>query len=616
MEQHKTPGFLEDFPAVTTADWEAKIIEDLKGADYHKRLVWKMPDGMSAMPYYRAEHLSDLPFMGSLPGEAPYVRGRKTRSNDWDVRQDIADDDPVRANEKALRAIEKGVTAIGLHAGRADHAGAVKQLLAGIDTAAVAIHLAHAKDYPALFEHLKEVVGDHDCRGSLNFDPLGYYLLYGKPYGAIDQNMDQAAALIGAAGERYPGFRMITVNGQHLHHAGAGIVQELAFMLSQANEYLSALTGKGLDADAIAMRMQFRLAVGSDYFPEIAKLRAMKMLWSTLVAQYHPTKEESRQAILHAESSMWNKSVYDPYVNLLRTSTEAMSAAIGGADSILLHPFDATFRQPGDFSLRLARNQQIVLKHESYFDKVVDPAAGSYYIENLTDSIAKAAWDLFVETEGMGGFLPLAESGYFKEAIAATCQQRDMDIAMRRQVIVGTNQYPNSGERMLDKLQPTAQLSDLGGLRPYRGAMAFEALRLAVEHHESRGFDTPKVFLLTYGNLAMRKARAGFSNNFFGVAGYEVTEGAGYADAAVALQAALASGAHIVVLCSSDEEYAGLTGLVADIKQQSPATLVVVAGNPATLPEQIKQTAVDRYIHLRTNALEALGWFNEKLGVA
>jgi methylmalonyl-CoA mutase len=145
--------------------------------------------------------------------------------------------------------------------------------------------------------------------------------------------------------------------------------------------------------------------------------------------------------------------------------------------------------------------------------------------------------------------------------------------------------------------------------------MAFEALRLAVEHHESRGLDTPKVFLLTYGNLAMRKARAGFSNNFFGVAGYEVTEGAGYADAAVALQDALASGAHIVVLCSSDEEYAGLTGLVADIKQQSPATLVVVAGNPATLPEQIKQTAVDRYIHLRTNALEALTWFNEKLDV-
>ncbi len=615
MEQHSHPEFLKDFPAVNTEEWEAKILEDLKGADYEKRLVWKTPDGIAARPYYRAEHLKDIAHMGTLPGEAPFVRGTRTRDNEWDIRQDFEEEDLQAANALAVNAIERGVRAVGLNARAVEGPEDMKALLQGIDPSQTAVHFIHGKDYPALLNHFIEVAGGNPCRGSLNFDPLGYYLLYGKPWGDLEGNIDQALTILRLAGEKLPGFRVITVNGQHYHNAGAGIVQELAFSLSQANEYLVRLTQKGLAVDDIAPLMQFRLAVGSNYFMEIAKIRAIRMLWSRIVEQYQPAGEHARKISLHVVTSDWNKSIYDPYVNMLRTTTEAMSAALAGVDSLTVKPFDSTYKKPDGFSLRIARNQQIILKHESYFNKVVDPAAGSYYIENLTDSIAAAAWELFLQAEEDGGFVSLTDSGFIRTEIEKTCQKRDMDIALRKQVFVGTNQYPNPSERMLDKLQPTAKLEDLGGLRPYRGPQAFEALRLAVENHERKGFEAPRVFLLTYGNLGMRKARAGFSANFFGVAGYQVKEGAGYKEPEAGVQAALDHKAHIVVLCSSDEEYAELTGAVAQIKKAAPKTQVVVAGNPTELIDSLNQAGVDQYIHLRTNALEALSRFNEILEI-
>jgi methylmalonyl-CoA mutase len=615
MEEAKLSGFLSHFPAVSTEEWETKILEDLKGADYERTLVWKTADGIKARPYYRSEHLEHLAHMGTLPAEPPFVRGKTTKSNDWLIRQDIDEPDIVKANALAIRAVERGADAIGFHVGDIAGLEDMKRMLQGIDMGRVAIHLNHGKEYPALFGYLIALAGTQSVTGSLNFDPLAYFLLYGKPYGKLNDNMEQAAGLLNAASEFMFGYKVITVNGQHYHNAGAGIIQELAFVLLQGNEYLAQLTDRGFTADDITPFMQFNMAVGSDYFLEIAKLRAVKMLWSTIVAQYHPTKKESLQMNLHAESSRWNKSIYDPYVNLLRTTTEGMSAALAGADSILIHPFDNTFKKADEYSLRLARNQQAILKHEAYFNKVIDPAGGSYYIENLTGSIARAAWDLFVEADGKGGFIPAVENGHIYKEIDKTCQRRDIDIAMRKQVFVGSNQYPDNKERVLYKLQPTANLADIGGLRFYRGVQAFEALRLAVENHEAKGLGVPKVFLFTYGNLAMRKARAGFSTNFFGIAGYEIAEGAGYIDPFEGVRDAVASKASVVVFCSSDEEYAELAPAISELKKQAPDTLIVVAGNPKEHTEQLNRAGTDQYIHLRTNALDTLAWFNDKLGI-
>ncbi len=605
----------EEFPPVSTQEWEEKIHADLKGADYEKRLVWRTNEGLKVRPYYRSDDLEGVAHMGVFPGEAPYVRGTVVKGNDWTIRQDFEEVQPKKANRMAREAIEKGAEAVGLNAAEVDSKEAMRTLLEGIELQKTGIHFLNAKSHSRLPAYLGGKEGLEKMRGSLGFDPLGYFLLYDKFYGGKESDLRQAGDLIAAAKSRLPLFHVLTVNGQHIHNAGASVVQELAFALAHGNEYLASLTDLGLAVDDIAPRILFTFAIGSGYFLEIAKLRAVRMLWSKIVEQYRPYGDGVSGMNIHAVTSSWNKSVYDPYVNMLRTTTEAMAASIGGVDSMTVNPFDDCFKKPDGFSYRIARNQQIILRHEAYFGKVADPAAGSYYIEKLTDSVARAAWDLFLETEALGGFVKATEAGFIRSAVEKTCQQRDMDIAMRKRVFVGTNLYPHTEERVLDKVEPTARLTDLSVLRQYRGTQAFEALRMAVENHARKGFEVPKVFLFTYGDPVMRKARATFSANFFGVAGYQIIENLGFADTGSGVKAALASGAEIVVLCSSDEGYAGMIPAASALREASSKTQVVVAGNPEGIKEQLVEAGVGHFIHLRTNVLEALTRYNEVLGI-
>lgn len=620
MNQDKKPGLFGDFPGISTAQWEEKIHQDLKGADYEKKLIWNTVEGIRVKPYYRSEDLENLEHVNSFPDEYPFVRGNKTRENHWDVRQDFDEENPGKANPLALNALSRGAEAVGFNVAQIKNPEQLALLLHDIDPAKNPVHLMHAKNYKPLLRDFVTLAKTNGwikdaVKGSLDFDPLAFFLLYGKFYGSAEENFRDAAELL-KDGKDYPSFRLIGVNGQNFHNAGAHIVQELAFMLSQGNEYLAALTEKGIPVDDIAPRMQFTIAVGSNYFLEIGKLRAVRMLWAKIVEQYKPLRAESMKMNIHAVTSGWNKSIYDPYVNMLRTTTEAMAAAIGGVDSMTVEPFDATYRKADEFSSRIARNQQIILKHESYFSKVADPGAGSYYIENITDSIAEASWNLFVEMESMGGFIKAVENGFIKGEIEKTCQKRDMDIAMRKQVFVGVNQYPNNQERMLDKLAPTARLSDLGELKMYRGVQAFEAMRLSVENHQKKGFSIPKVYLFTWGNLAMRKARASFAFNFFGCAGYTLQEAPIVNNMEEAIEKAVESKAEIVVLCSSDDEYPDLTGTIKTLREKLPKTRIVVAGNPKDAMEQLNEAGVQHYIHMRTNALETLQRFNDLLGIA
>lgn len=623
MDDKKKPLLFEDFPPVSTADWEAKIIEDLKGADYDKRLVWKTIEGIPVKPYYRAENLENLPQAGTVPGEAPYARGNKIKGNDWIIRQDFEETDSTKANEYAREAIAKGAQAVGFNAEGIDSAEDLGKLLNGIPLESTAIHLLHGTNYPKLLEYLIEVAGSQQLKGSLGFDPLGYYLLYEKFHKSREASFERAAELIKTATAQQPGFHVITISGQHYHNAGANIIQELAYSLSQACEYLDALTDSGIPASDILPRMQFTFAIGSSYFMEIAKLRAARMLWAKIAEAYLAAESpeavqqypESLHMHIHAVTSSWNKSVYDPYVNMLRTTTEAMAASLGGANSLCINAFDNSFRKPDAFAYRMARNQQIILKHEAYFNKVADPAAGSYYIENLTNDIAAEAWKLFLKTEEEGGFIKAVESAFIRNSIEKTCNKRDLDIAMRKRIFVGTNQYANTDERVLDKVEPTAQLTDMAVLRQYLGTQAFEALRMAVESHAKKGFDIPKVFLFTYGNLTMRKARATFSGNFFGVAGYQIIDNLGFPDIETGVKAALDARADIVVLCSSDDEYLEMAPAAGLIKKSSPKTQVVVAGNPKNIIDQLNKAGVDDYIHMRTNVLESLTNYNHILGI-
>ena len=380
---------------------------------------------------------------------------------------------------------------------------------------------------------------------------------------------------------------------------------------------MSQLTEAGVPATTVANKIKFNFGISSNYFLEIAKFRAGRMLWADIVNTYLAEGDCKCAAKMkvHAETSSFNLTVFDSYVNLLRTQTEAMSAALAGVDSMTVVPFDKAYETLNDFSERLARNQQLLLKEESHFDKVVDPAAGSYYIENLTVSIAKQAWDLFLGVEAEGGFYAALKAGKIQEAVNASNKARHEAVARRKEILLGTNQYPNFTELAGDKRPLEAACccgghstceKDVESLNFDRAASEFEALRLQTETSGKR----PKAFMLTIGNLAMRQARAQFSCNFLACAGYEVVDNLGFATVEEGVEAAMAAKADIVVLCSSDDEYAEYA--VPAFKAVNGRAMFIVAGAPACMDE-LKAAGIENFIHVRVNVLETLKEYNAKL---
>jgi methylmalonyl-CoA mutase len=625
-KKDKNEKLFSEFPPVSTSQWEEKIKADLKGDDYEKKLIWKTDEGFNVRPYYRAEDLDGLNSLSGLPAEKQYVRGVKTDKNDWIIRQDIYTTDVAEANRIALDATGRGARAVGLNVREVTSHKQMQQLLAGIDLQKTGINFISSRSYPLTLELFLYEIANRGLEGitlagSLNFDLISFLLLHGDFYQSEQGNLDEAEYLIRTVGKRLPGFHAITVNGHLFQNAGATLVQELAFSLASGNEYLADLTSKGLAADNISAGLRFSFAIGSNYFMEIAKLRAARMLWAAIVQRYKPEVQESLKMFIHTTTSLWNKTLYDPYVNLLRTTTEGMSAVIGNTDSLSVLPFDVPAGEDHDFPRHLARNQQLILKEEAYLDKVIDPAGGSYYVENLTHSIAKNAWNLFREIEANGGMTQCIKSGFIQDEVEKSCRKKDMDIAQRRIMILGTNQYPNPLENMsADHEKISGPLQDTPSpyrkIHIYRGAQAFESIRLATEKAVAGGRKRPSVFMLSAGNPGMRKARAAFSANFFGCAGYEIIDTAGYDALPEGVNAALASKAEIIVVCSSDEDYFTLVPEACrGIRLVNKDVMMIVAGYPKEIVEMLKSSGVDDFIHLRTNVLEFLVNIQKKFGI-
>ena len=618
-----------EFPPVTTEQWEEKIIEDLKGADYDKKLVWKTAEGISVKPYYRSEHISNLPYLGALPGQYPFVRGNKTIDNSWEILQCIDVSDPKKANRIAVDALAKGATALSLDVSEVGSSDDLLVLLKNINLIQSDIHFYGSRNYPNLLNHLVEYgkkanIDLTQLKGSFDFDPISYVLLRGDFYHHESVDFGQAFDLIKLGSKIAPKFRFISINGHYIHNSGGNIIQELAFAMASASEYAAILTGKGLTADEVLPRLNFIFSSGSSYFIEIAKFRAARLIWARIAEQYKPVEKSAMQCYLHAITSNWNKTVYDPHVNMLRTTTEAMAAAVAGVDSITVNPFDTPFREADDFSRRIARNQQILLKEESYLDKVIDPAAGSYYIEQLTESLAAHAWELFVKIEGMGGMTQAVKDGFIQTEVEKNANARRQDVANRRQVLLGTNQHPNQNERMLQKIQEEPDNGDEAiteenrykTLSLGRASDAFEDLRLATEIFIDAGNRQPEVFLFNMGNLAMRKARASFSSGFFGCAGYRIIDNPGFKAVEEGVEAVKAQKPEIVVICSSDEEYVELVPEICkQLESAGSQAILVLAGYPKEHIESFKAAGIDEFIHMRSNVLETLMGFHRKLGI-
>ncbi|NLN73064.1 MAG: methylmalonyl-CoA mutase small subunit [Bacteroidales bacterium] len=620
MESNQKKRLFEEFPPISTQEWESVIEADLKGADYEKRLVWKTDEGLSVRPYYREEDIENLNYLRQNPDAYPFVRGNKGVENNWQIVQEIREEDLQKANKIALKAFGRGAEAIAFNAFNVNEVEDLEVLLANICLQENPIRFHNATSYTQLFEVISAYVEKKKLdvtKLDIQFDrdPIHYVLQNNKfPTSKADVMQRVLNVAISDLVQKSK-IRTISVNAKTMHNAGAHIVQEMAYALAWGNEYLAFAAEKGVEVDKIAPKMEFQFGVGSNYFLEIAKFRAVRMLWAKIVKQYNPQNEESTKMRLHAVSSLWNKSIYDANVNMLRLTTEGMSAAVAGCDSIMLNPYDINYKKENEFSSRIARNVQLLLKHESYFDKVVDPSAGSYYIENLTDMLASSAWSLFQIIEAEGGFIANVENLSIKAAIEATAVQRAIDVATRKTVMVGTNQYPNANEFMLNEIEDIKE-EEYDGLNASRRSEGFENLRLSTEKFVENGGSRPVVFLLTIGNLAMRKARAGFATNFFGCAGYEIVDNNGFETAQEGVAEAMAKNADIVVVCSSDDEYEQVVPQVKEeLNKQKLNAITVVAGYPKELLDSFKAIGVENYIHVRSNVLEELKKYNNLLNI-
>lgn len=650
---------LDDFPPVSEEEWRARIEKDLRGADFDERLVWHTLDDFGVQPYYRESDQSDVQHASPLRSEGQTVT----------VRQDIAIHDLDDARSMLSDALDRGAGAIGIVPSVAGQAHGVvlstvadvRQLLNGVDFDAAAWHLTGGRAALPLLTALRDVARSRGAdlgalRGSIDFDPLAE----GVTQSALSAtDFDVLAGLLSESGDLSGEFKLITIDTRPYHDAGASAGQELAFAIAALSETLAQLTERGHEALDVARRIHLIIPVGTSYFVEIAKLRALRLLVQQVFSAYGiPTNRITPP--VQATTSWWSETVYDPHVNMLRATTEAAAAIIGGADTIAVRPFDALFNAPNNFAQRIARNTPLVLQHEAYLHRVADPAAGSYYVEQLTDKLGETAWSLFQEIERHGGLMEALQAGLIQDRVKTTRDQRLNDVAMRRRVLLGTNQYPNLEEQRLDDLSdaaspvpsdgevsavsldrhaPLASIRDalvegatlkdtVAALQPQdvtsidplpriRGAEAFEALRLATERHAAATGRTPLVFLLPVGKPAWRSARANFARNFFGCAGLVVQEHLGFDTPEEGADAALDAGADIVVICSSDKEYAEVApAACARLQDADEVPLVVVAGDPSKLPEDdLRAAGVNDFVHMGSPHLETLTTYQDRLGI-
>jgi methylmalonyl-CoA mutase len=635
MDKMKPLALRETFPPIPTELWEEVIKKDLKGADYAKKLLWNTEDGVTLRPYYRSEDLKGLEdFLAIAPGDYPFTRGTKRNANNWRVREEIEESDPAKANELAKKAIEAGAEEIcfvlesgvdGVRGVAAYDAQQISILLRGLAIEKIPVHFRAGSRARHVYGQIIEALGPRavHLNGSINYDPLGDLVLTGFSEKDRKELFTEAAEMVRTACAKTPLFRVLAVRGGEFNEVGGTTIQELGFSLAQAIEYVSELTQRNLTAEQVAGKMFFRFSIGPNFFFVIAKLRAARLVWAEALRAFG-VPENACAPVIHLRTARWNTSIYDPYVNMLRATTEAMAAAIGGCDSMTIVPFDSVYKTPDEFSRRMARNTQIILKKESYFDRTIDPAAGSYYVARVTISVANEAWKLMQRVEGAGGFLKALQAGTIQQEVLAARKNKEHRMAIRRRKLLGTNEYPNRKERMLDKItrvqvppaSPKGQVAiQVTPLRPQRAAESYEVLRLRMERHAKKTGRAVQILLLETGDQRARKLRSGFCLNFFGCGGFEPTT-VFAADIDAGVKETITRAPDAVVLCSSDAEYPQIAApFVSQLRATGKQTPVIIAGNPKESVEKLRQDGVAGFVHRHSDAVEVLRSWQDRLGV-
>lgn len=621
-----TKLLFDEFPSIETETWEKIIQNDLQGADYEKTLVWKTIENISVHPYYRKKDLPKTLYSIQRKDGHLSHEDKIENANNWYIREYINVKNAKNANKKAISTLMKGATSLYLDIADIENLIVSKpeifhQLLYDLYPDSINLSFKTGSKSKYILKLLQTEINNKklnkaDIYGTLDFDPLGELTSTGNFYESLNKDLTLASDLLHFSLKNIPNYRILGVNGLFFTNCGANIVQELAFCLSIANEYLSLLMDRGHSINDIIHRIQFNFGISSNYFFEIAKLRAVRFLWRNIVAFYQNVDYIPMH--IHSTTCQFNKSACDPHTNFLRLTTEAMSAVLGGTNSLTVEPYNASFQSVSDFSERISRNIQIVLKNEAYFNKVFDPAQGSYYIEYLTEAIAKEAWKLFKTIENKGGYIIAFMEGFIQKEIHEVSKIRKHKLNTGQDILVGINKYNKTEENLKIDIRSRSSISQgrvnkkikLGKpLMVYGLADEFEQIR----YRTGKLNKPPVVYLLSFGNIAKSKTRASFSSDFFACGGFKIINTNPSLNIKDQLKEAIQSKADIIVLCSSDEEYKKIGPTITDdIKKKC---VLVIAGNPKDDIESLKKIGINHFIHIQSNIVESLNTFLNELGI-
>ncbi len=689
-----------DFPPVDYDQWRELAEAALKGVQFEKKLVTHTYEGLDQQPVYtRKDQIGEGAGSG-LPGWPPFVRGASKLGSvrtGWDLRQEHSAPKPSAANEAILADLEGGVSSLLLVLDRATRAGFdadddratdlagygglmayhvddldraladVQLSLIGMSFEAGAAFLPAAALLVSLWQ--RRQLSPTDVRGAMNADPLAVLAREGHLPVSLETALAQMSSLAKWISENYPRVTAVGVDTSPYHHAGATAAQDLAFAMATAVQYLRSMTGNGMSIDTAARQILFRISIGTHHFLSIAKLRAGRRLWARVVDACGGSADSGAMHV-HARTSERVLTRHSPYMNLLRNTVGVFAAGIGGAEAITSLPFDYATGQTDNFSRRVARNTGLILQEESHLHRVIDPAGGSWFLENLTDQIANKAWGIFQEIERQGGMIPALESGWAAEQIDSAFALRAKDIATRKEGITGVSEFPNLDEERIehppldmqdlrdsaakriesqrDEMLSISQLStdvqsvagaielaaegatlgqladalgfhreatNITPLEIHRFAEPFEELRDAGDAWQAEHGQRPRVFLANMGPVAHFTARATYAKGFFEAGGFGVITNEGFQDADAAEKAFADCDAAIAVICSSDKLYPEFVPAVAPKLKAAGARTVVLAGKPGQNEEAWRAAGVDRFIFVSCNVLATLREMLEEEGV-
>ena len=673
---------LDQFELRTYEQWKAAAESDLKGAPFEKKLYTQTADGLTFAPLYTQADIAELLFVDSLPGAYPYLRAGKAAGladGGWQVAEQIRGCSAADWNKQVLRDLKKGLTALSLRVKRSTQDDGIpleslsdlEDAVTGIDVLKLPLHLdagSRAFGVAALLAAFarKSGIPLERLGGSLGFDLFSSLLLLGQVPCPLRMLSHELAQLYAFAEKEMPLMKLASINARAYLEAGASLPDELAFALAAAVETMKRLDEQGIAADKAAGKMFFQFAIGPNFFQELAKFRAARLLWAEIL-NYAGIKNGAPM-IIHAYASRINKSNVAPQVNLLRETTEALSAVLGGCDMLLLAPFDQLSGTVTDFSIRLARNTEIILKEESRLHEVIDPAGGSWLVEKLTHEIAERTLAVFKEIEAQGGMIKALEKGFVQERILTVAGQRKKLISQRRRVLVGTSMYVNLSENAeakevaaaaagpaeqpaRDKRKLKSALAELTAdfdfstavraallgatvteligargketpgekiekLHLFRESEPYEEFRSRADAYRQEQGKAPQVFFARIGSPAELKARSDFSFNFLEPGGFQCLADDVFSSPEAAASAAAASTAELVLLCSTDAAYPEIVPHFCRLlKEKNRAQPVVVAGYLQEHVEAFRAAGVDEFIHLRADHVATLQKLQELAGV-